>query len=114
MCCNKLHLYSDIDKSYTPELENGAMLKTGERGIYVSQALMDLFDDYLYEVLDELDFRSNFVFVILRGENKGKPLTLTAVEALFKRLREKTGIRRLHPTFLDTHTLRCITKKPKT
>jgi integrase/recombinase XerD len=86
------------------ELENGAMLKTGERGIYVSQALMDLFDDYLYEVLDELDFRSNFVFVILRGENKGKPLTLTAVEALFKRLREKTGIRRLHPhLFRHTH-----------
>lgn len=85
------------------ELENGAMLKTGERGIYVSQALMDLFDDYLYEVLDELDFRSNFVFVILRGENKGKPLTLTAVEALFKRLREKTGIRKLHP-HLFRHT----------
>lgn len=86
------------------ELENGAMLKTGERGIYVSQALMDLFDDYLYEVLDELDFRSNFVFVILRGENKGKPLTLTAVEALFKRLREKTGIRKLHPhLFRHTH-----------
>jgi integrase/recombinase XerD len=86
------------------ELENGAMLKTGERGIYVSQALMDLFDDYLYEVLDELDFRSNFVFVILRGENIGKPLTLTAVEALFKRLREKTGIRKLHPhLFRHTH-----------
>lgn len=86
------------------ELENGAMLKTGERNIFVSQALMDLFDDYLYEVLDELDFRANFVFVILRGENKGKPLTLTAVEALFKRLREKTGIRKLHPhIFRHTH-----------
>lgn len=86
------------------ELENGAMLKTGERNIFVSQGLMDLFDDYLYEVLDELDFRSNFVFVILRGENKGKPLTLTAVEALFKRLREKTGIRKLHPhIFRHTH-----------
>lgn len=80
------------------------MLKTGEHGIYVSQALMDLFDDYLYEFLEELDFRSNFVFVILRGENKGKPLTLIAVEALFKRLREKTGIRKLHPhLFRLTH-----------
>jgi len=86
------------------ELENGAMLKTGERGIYVSHALMDLFDDYLYEVLDELDLRSNFVFVVLRGENKGKPLTLTAIEALFKRLREKTGISKLHPhLFRHTH-----------
>jgi hypothetical protein len=30
------------------ELKNGAKLKTGEREIYVSQALMDLYDDYLY------------------------------------------------------------------
>ena len=36
------------------ELENGAKLKTGEREIFVSQSLMDLFDDYLYEVIDEL------------------------------------------------------------
>lgn len=86
------------------ELENGAMLKTGERGIYVSQALMDLFDDYLYEILDDLDYRSNFVFVVIKGENKGKPLTLTAIEGLFKRLREKTGIRKLHPhIFRHTH-----------
>lgn len=34
------------------ELENGARLKTGEREIYVSQELMDLYDDYLYETLD--------------------------------------------------------------
>lgn len=86
------------------ELENGAKLKTGERGIFVSQALMDLFDDYLYEVLDELDFRSNFVFVKLRGENVGKPMTSIDVESLFKRLRKKTGINKLHPhLFRHTH-----------
>ena len=50
------------------ELENGAKLKTGEREIFVSQALMDLYDDYLYEVIDELDFDTNFVFVKLRGK----------------------------------------------
>lgn len=32
------------------ELENGVMLKTGEREIFVSQSLMDLYDDYLKEI----------------------------------------------------------------
>lgn len=85
------------------ELENGAKLKTGEREIFVSQALMDLYDDYLYEVVDELDFDTNFVFVKLRGKNVGKPMTYGDVEALFKRLKKKTGIS-IHPhLFRHTH-----------
>ncbi|MGP7817328.1 tyrosine-type recombinase/integrase [Niallia sp. 01092] len=85
------------------ELENGAKLKTGEREIFVSQALMDLYDDYLYEVVDELDFDTNFVFVKLRGKNIGKPMTFGDVEALFKRLRKKTGMT-VHPhLFRHTH-----------
>ena len=85
------------------ELENGAKLKTGEREIYVSQALMDLLDDYLYEVVDELNLNTNFVFVKLRGKNVGQPMTYCDVEALFKRLRKKTGIH-VHPHLLrHTH-----------
>jgi integrase len=85
------------------ELENGAKLKTGEREIYVSQALMDLLDDYLYEVVDELNLNTNFVFVKLRGKNVGQPMTYSDVEALFKRLRKKTGIH-VHPHLLrHTH-----------
>ncbi|WP_342047191.1 tyrosine-type recombinase/integrase [Bacillus sp. OTU530] len=85
------------------ELENGAKLKTGEREIFVSQSLMDLYDDYLYEVIDELDMDTNFVFVKLRGKNAGKPMTYGDVEALFKRLRQKTGID-VHPhLFRHTH-----------
>lgn len=85
------------------ELENGAKLKTGEREILVSQALMDVYDDYLYEVIDELDIDTNFVFVKLRGENAGKPMTYSDVESLFKRLREKTGMH-IHPhLFRHTH-----------
>ncbi|MBP1931844.1 tyrosine-type recombinase/integrase [Ammoniphilus resinae] len=85
------------------ELENGAKLKTGERSIYVSQTLIDLFDDYLYEVLDELELDSNFVFVKLRGENIGKAMNYQDVEALFKRLRKKTNID-VHPHLLrHTH-----------
>ncbi|MGG3523628.1 tyrosine-type recombinase/integrase [Bacillus pseudomycoides] len=85
------------------ELENGSKLKTGGREILVSQALIDLYDDYLYEVIDELDVDTNFVFVKLRGENAGKPMTYSDVEALFKRLRQKTGID-VHPhLFRHTH-----------
>lgn len=85
------------------ELENGAKLKTGEREIFVSQNLMDLYDDYLYEVVDELDFDTNFVFVKLRGKNVGQPMRYWDVESLFKRLRKKSGID-VHPhLFRHTH-----------
>ncbi|MCM3595619.1 site-specific integrase [Metabacillus idriensis] len=85
------------------DLENGAKLKSGERKIFVSQALMDLYDDYLYEVVDELDLDTNFVFVKLRGNNIGKPMTYGDVESLFKRLKKKTGIS-IHPhLFRHTH-----------
>ena len=56
------------------ELSNGASQKTGEREIHVSQELIDLFDDYAYDILDELEIDTNFVFVKLRGKNKGQPL----------------------------------------
>ncbi|WP_081143762.1 tyrosine-type recombinase/integrase [Bacillus cereus] len=85
------------------ELENEAKLKTGERDIFVSQSLLDLYDDYLYEIIDELDVNTNFVFIKLRGDNTGKPMTYSDVESLFKRLRKKTGIN-LHPhLFRHTH-----------
>lgn len=74
------------------ELPNGAMLKSGEREIYVSQELMDMFDDYEYELLDELEHDINFVFVKLRGKNKGKPLEYQDVNALFRYLKKKTSI----------------------
>lgn len=85
------------------ELSNGAKLKTGEREIYVSQELMDLYDDYLYEVIDEMEIDTNFLFVKLHGKNKGFPMTDWDVRALFKRLRKKTGIE-VHPHLLrHTH-----------
>ena len=85
------------------ELENGAKLKTGEREIFVSQHLMDLYDDYLYEIIDELDIETNFVFIKLRGRNMGRPMNYSDVESLFKRLRKKTKID-IHPHLLrHTH-----------
>lgn len=86
---NKGHRIKLVDRG---ELSNGASLKTGEREIHISQKLMDLFDDYAYDVLDELEIDTNFVFVKLRGENKGQPLEYQDVSDLFKRLKKKTGI----------------------
>lgn len=85
------------------ELSNGAKLKTGEREIFVSQELMDLFDDYEYEVLDDLEIDTNFVLVKLKGENRGKPLQYQDINALFKRLKSKTGIDVHAHLFRHTH-----------
>ena len=74
------------------ELKNGAKLKTDERKIEISSDLMDLYDDYLYEILDELETETNYLFVKLKGVNKGEPLEYTDVQSLFKRLKKKTGI----------------------
>ena len=74
------------------ELKNGAKLKTDERKIEISSDLMDLYDDYLYEILDELETETNLLFDKLKGVNKGEPLEYTDVQSLFKRLKKKTGI----------------------
>ena len=86
---NKGHRIKLVDRG---ELPNGAMLKTGEREIHISQELIDLFDDYAYDILDELEIDTNFIFVKLRGANKRKPLEYQDVSDLFKRLKKKTGI----------------------
>lgn len=74
------------------ESSNGAALKTGEREVYVSQNLMDLFDDYVYEVLDDLELDTNYVFVKLRGKNIGKPIEYSDIKSLFNRIKKRTGI----------------------
>ena len=86
---NKGHRIKLIDRG---ELSNGASQKIGEREIHVSQELIDLFDDYAYDILDELEIDTNFVFVKLRGKNKGQPLDYSCASDLFKRLKKKTGI----------------------
>ncbi|MBQ9013431.1 MAG: tyrosine-type recombinase/integrase [Bacilli bacterium] len=85
------HKINIVDRG---ELENGANIKTESsvRKIDISQELIDLFDDYAYDILDELEIDTNFVFVKLRGKNKGQPLEYPDVNDLFRRLTKKTGI----------------------
>nr|WP_243449148.1 tyrosine-type recombinase/integrase [Clostridium butyricum] len=85
------------------ELSNGGRLKTGERELYISQELMDLFDDYEYEILDEINIDTNFVFVKLKGFNSGQPINYSDVNALFRRLKHKTGIDVHAHLFRHTH-----------
>ncbi|MDQ0154440.1 MULTISPECIES: tyrosine-type recombinase/integrase [Bacillales] len=85
------------------ELPNGGKLKTGERKIDISQGLMDLYDDYLYEVIDEYNPDHNFVFVKIWGKNAGQPLTYSDVYATFKEIERKTGIHITPHIFRHTH-----------
>lgn len=99
----------DLKKGHRVELrdrgvlENGAELKTGERIIPVDQECLDLLDDYEYYVLDKVDKDSDFLFVTLKGRDKGRPMNYSDVASLFRRLRKKTGIN-AHPHLLrHTH-----------
>ncbi|MCI0763510.1 tyrosine-type recombinase/integrase [Bacillus sp. TL12] len=85
------------------ELPNGGKLKTGERKLDISQGLMDLYDDYLYEVLDEYNPDHNFVFVKIWGKNAGTPLTYSDVYSTFKEIERKTGIHITPHMFRHTH-----------
>ena len=85
------------------ELSNGAKLKTGERELYISQELMNLFDDYMYDILDNLEIDTNFVLVKLKGKHVGNPMDYQDVSALMKRLKIKTGIDIHAHLFRHTH-----------
>jgi len=93
-----------IDLKDRGELPNLAEIKTVNcpRKIDVSADLMDLFFEYLVELhVDEVD--TNFVFIKLSGKNKYQPLEYTDVDALFKRLKKKTGINVTPHMFRHTH-----------
>jgi integrase len=89
--------------THRPELQNGARQKSGVREIYVSQELMNLFDDYLYEIFEEYSADTNFIFIKIRGKLIGQPMQYSDVSALFKTLKKKTGLD-VHPHLLrHTH-----------
>jgi len=75
------------------ELINGGKIKGhSARELYISDDLMYVFEDYEYYVLNELNLDSNFVFIKLKGENKGKPMEYQNVNSLFNMLETKTGL----------------------
>jgi integrase/recombinase XerD len=75
------------------ELINGAEIKTigSPRTLDISREVGDLYRRYILEIhTDEVD--TDFIFIKLTGEQKGHPLDYLGVQALFKRLKTKTGI----------------------
>lgn len=71
--------------------DNGARSKSGRlRAVPVSAELVRLYSDYLHGEYGDLD--SDYVFVNLWAEPRGRPLTYAAVYDLVKRLRVRTGI----------------------
>ncbi|MDS4009144.1 tyrosine-type recombinase/integrase [Staphylococcus capitis] len=83
--------------------DNGTYLKTGERKIFISQSLIDLYDDYVYEIIDELSICSDYLFVKIKGRNVGEAMNYSDIYSLFKRLKHKTSIN-VHPhLFRHTH-----------
>jgi integrase len=96
----KNHKIKLVDRG---ELTNGGKLKTGERKIDISQDLVNLFDDYLYEVIDDLDVDHNFLFVKLRGNNAGQPMTYSDVYATLKEIERKLKFRITPHLFRHTH-----------
>ncbi len=75
------------------ELINEAEIKTvcSPRTLDISNELANLYRVYILDThTDEVD--TNFVFIKLSGEQKGCPLDYKCVQALFIRLKAKTGI----------------------
>lgn len=81
---------------------NGTYLKTGERKIFISQSLIDLYDDYVYEIIDELSICSDYLFVKIKGRNVGEAMHYSDIYSLFKRLKHKTSIN-VHPIYFAIH-----------
>lgn len=76
-------------------LENGVTVKNKAKGdLYVPDYVMRYIADYIVEELVDVD--TNFLFVNLRGENKGKPMKSITVQKLFERLSKRVGYK-VHP-----------------
>lgn len=69
---------------------NGARAKSGDREVPVPPGLLELYGDYMHEEYGELD--SDYVFVNLWAEPRGRPVTYAAVHDLVVRLRSRTGL----------------------
>lgn len=76
------------------ELVNGAEIKTvcSPRTLDISKDLAEMYRRYILHIhTDEVD--TDFVLIKLSGNQKGQPLDYQGIQALFKRLSAKTGIK---------------------
>jgi site-specific recombinase XerD len=69
---------------------NGARAKTWGRRVPVEAALIRLYSDYLHEEYGAHD--SDYVFINLRAERFGSPMTYAGVDRLVRTLRTRSGV----------------------
>ncbi|MCM3675634.1 MULTISPECIES: tyrosine-type recombinase/integrase [Peribacillus] len=64
---------------------------------------MDIYDDYLYEVINEYKPDHKFVFVKLAGESPGTPMEYYNIYSAFQELKGKIGIHITPHMFRHSH-----------
>jgi integrase len=108
----------NMDRREYLDLETGT-LKTGPRRLKGNRLLFELFHRYCVFERDRVAECDN-VFVNLTtrgGANRGGPMNRGAIEALFKRIKKKTGLKVCHPHALrhtfSTNFLRLREKNDK-
>jgi integrase/recombinase XerD len=81
---------------------NGARAKTrSEHVVHVSPELSRLYSDYMHAEYGDLD--SDYVFVNLWGQPRGRPMTYANVYRLVRQLRQATGVDFRPHQFRHTH-----------
>jgi integrase/recombinase XerD len=90
-------------------LKNGVRVKNEAEGeLLIPEYTMKLFCKYISEEFEDID--SDYVFVNLKGRNRGEPMKPITVQKLFERLSKAAGIK-VHPHMLrHSHATELIEK----
>lgn len=78
-----------VDRGYHP---NGGSAKSGGRSVPVTEELVEMFDDYLFDILENASTEHSYVFVKVRGERAGEPMDYEDVRSAFERYSKKIGV----------------------
>lgn len=78
-----------VDRGYH---NNNGSAKSGNRSVPISNELMEMFDDYVFDVLDRVGGNHPYVFAKLSGSNVGCPLDYDTVRSAFDRYSAKIGL----------------------
>jgi integrase len=98
---NEIHIIPRINNI------NGSRAKTSSRNIiHVSPALMTIYSRFITEDCENIE--SEYVFVQIKKENPGKPLSYRTVRDLFCRLSKKLGIHITPHMLRHTHATELI------
>ena len=77
-----------VFRGYHP---NGGSAKTRDRSVPITQDLMEMFDDYIFDIREEVGRDHPFVMVKIAGSGAGEPLDYGSVRSAFRRYSERVG-----------------------